>query len=120
MLTGPAQAAKPVIGSYHTNESIEKVFSESMRALTQEGFVLKFTDKAQGTIQADKMAWGSGTPAFSVFITVSKDRDVTSIVATFTKHPGIVGHSAGKWADSFGRDLKAAFPDLQIDTEKRK
>lgn len=119
MISVPASAAKTVVGTYNTSQSADKAFFEAMRSLTQEGFVLKFTDKAQGTIQADRMAWGSGTPAYSAFITISKDGHETSIVATFTKNPGIIGHSADKWANAFGRDLKIALHDLCIKVVKR-
>lgn len=115
----PAYAAKRVVNSYQTTAPADKVFSESVLALTHEGFVLKLVDKTQGTIQADKMAWGSATPAFSVFVTVAKESDGTSVEARFTKNPGIIGHSSGRWANQFGRELKEAFPDLTGAAEKR-
>lgn len=115
----PAFAAKRMVDTYRTAAPTEKVFAEAVEALTHEGFVIKLADKSQGTIQGDRIAWDSGNSAYSVFMTVSKDGDTTSIVARFTKSPGIIGHSSRKWAKKFGHEMKDTFPDLTSTAEKQ-
>lgn len=119
MLAAPALAAKRTVDTYRTSAPVEKVFAEAVKAVTHEGFVIKLAEKSQGTIQGDRIAWDSGNPAYSVFMTVSKDGDGTTVEARFTKSPGILGHSSRKWADKFGREMKEAFPDLTITAEKQ-
>lgn len=119
VLAAPALAAKRTVATYRTSAPQDKVFSEAVSAITHEGFVLKMVDKSQGTIQADRIAWDNGNPAYSVFMTVSKDGASTSIVARFTKSPGIIGHSSNKWLNKFGKELKTVFPDLTVEAEKQ-
>jgi len=119
LFTPAAHASRVTVGTYRTGTPSTEAFSGVLRALAQEGFVIKSTDKSQGTVQADRMAWGTGTAAFSVFVTVGKEGDATSIEPTFTKNPGIVGSSSDKWANAFGRELKVAFPDITVNLVKR-
>lgn len=119
LLVTPARAAKRTVDTYRTSAPIDKVFAEAVQAITHEGFVIRTADKLQGTIQGDRIAWDSGNPAYSVFMTVSKDGDATVIVARFTKSPAILGHSSRKWANKFGHEMKDAFPDLTAKAEKR-
>jgi hypothetical protein len=112
-LTPPATAEKLAVGKYRTNAAAAKVFDGIVRTLTLEQYSLRLADTSQGTIQAVKMAWGSGTEYASVFIVVHSAGNQTGIEATFTRHPGIVGGgSPRKWSAIFESDLRKLFPDL--------
>jgi hypothetical protein len=112
-LTASAHAEKLAIGKYRANASAAKVFSGVVQTLTTEQYSVRMADTSQGTAQAVKMSWGSGTEYASVFITVRPDGNQSSIEATFTRHPGIVGGgSPKKWAATFENDLRKIFPDL--------
>jgi hypothetical protein len=112
-LTGTAFAEKLFIAKYRTQEPAGNVFDDTVKAMTVEKYTLRSADKSQGTIQAIKMAWGSGTEYASVFITVHQVGNGTKVEATFTRHPGIVGGgSPHKWAAVFENDLKNSIPDL--------
>lgn len=112
-LTAPAAAEKLAIAKYRTNVPAAKVFDGVVRTITLEQYSLRLADTSQGTIQAVKMAWGSGTEYASVFIVVHPVGNQTEIEATFTRHPGIVGGgSPRKWAAVFANDLRKLFPDL--------
>ena len=112
-LTGSALAEKLVVAKYRTREPIEKVFDEAVRAITTEKYVLRLADKSQGTVQAVRMSWGSGTEYASVFISLHQSADGTSVEATFSRHPGCVGGGSPQhWAKRFEDDLKATLPDL--------
>jgi hypothetical protein len=115
-LTSTARAEKIVVANYHAQEQAETVFDEIVKTVTLEKYILRLADKSQGTIQVDKMAWGSGTEYASVFINVHRSGDKTFIQATFARHAGIVGGgSPRKWATVFQMDLSRALPDLTAD-----
>lgn len=115
-LTGTAFAEKLFVAKYRAQELVGIVFDNTVKAMTAEKYTLRSADKSQGTIQAIKMAWGSGTEYASVFITVHQAGNQTEIEATFTRHPGIVGGgSPRKWATVFENDLKNSLPDLAVE-----
>jgi hypothetical protein len=117
----PAHADKITVGTYHTKENQDKVFADTMRVLTQLRYAVKFTDKAQGAIQANKTSFDVGAEYATVFITIIKDGDGASIVATFTKRGGFVtlrGGGPDKWATLFGDELKKDLPDITADIKK--
>lgn len=112
-LTGTAVAEKQVTAKLHSQETVANVFDDTVKAMNLEKYTLKLADKSQGTIQAIKMAWGSGTEYASVFITIHQVGNRTELEATFTKHPGIIGGgSPQKWAALLKNDLKNSLPDL--------
>lgn len=122
LIAVPAHADKITVGTYRTKEAPDKVYSEAMRVLTQLRYSVKFTDKAQGAIQANKTAFGNGAEYATVFITINKDGDGASIEATFTRHAGFVALRGGgpdTWAKNFGDDLKKELPDLTAEIAKK-
>lgn len=113
LLTPVAHADKIAVATYRTHASADVAYSGVMKALVERKYTLKFANKEQQSIQADKMAWGGGGETASVFITITKKTDETEIEATFTRRSGIIGgRGPAKWAQDIADTLKLELPDL--------
>jgi hypothetical protein len=110
----PAAANKVSEVKFRSKEPIQKVFTEALRAISLQGYTVKFTDASGGTIQANKQAWGGYGEYASVLVTVRKDGDAVLVDAIFTRNSGTMGGGQPpEWAKKFGDTLKKTIPDLE-------
>ena len=108
LICAKIDAQKVAVGKYQVKENFEAVFTGVLSSVPGSKFTIKSTDKAQGTIMANRQS-SDGLESGSLFILIKKEEEgVTSIEATFTRHPGFVG--GGKvenWAKDFEIELKS-------------
>jgi hypothetical protein len=115
-----ARAEKVTVAKYRTTEKKSSVYAATIEAITHNRFTLRSTDKAQGTIQAYRAAWGGGGEFASVFITVEECGSDSCIEARFTRHSGIVGGgSPDKWASDLASELSRTIRDLTYEKERQ-
>lgn len=114
MLSIPAIADKVAEVRLRSKEPTDKVFAEALRTISLQGYSVKFTDQAHGTIQANKQAWGGYGEYASVIVTIQKSGDYVTVDAIFTRHSGTIrGGQPPQWAKKFGDELKKSIPDLE-------
>lgn len=111
------RAESPVVGTYHTKESIEKTYLATLQAASLH-FDIASSNQAQGTIQANKRSWSHEVYG-KLFIIVSKDADGVSIVATFKRVAVLKKGPLTGWATDFGDELKKTLPDLTCEVTKQ-
>lgn len=111
-------AQKTAIGKYQTKDTTDKIFSSLLKNLSIVGFVVKTTDKAQGTIQAVQ-SYG-GKEFATLFTFFHKENGQSLIEVTFTKLPGFLGGGKPEdWAKKLGKELVSDFPDMTYDVIKK-
>jgi hypothetical protein len=111
-----ATAQTTAVGKYRTGETFEKAFLTSLRTVPLSEFTVKSSDKAQGTIQANRMDKLGRKEFASLFILVTKETTNVLIEATFTRNSGFMG--GGKpvdWVKTFGDKMKVELPDLKVE-----
>lgn len=112
----PARAEKVAIWKYHTTEPFDKVYAETLQDVSLIRFIVRETNKDQGTINANLMAWGGiGGEYGALFIVISKETGGVCVKATFTRHSGSIGTGPHRWATQLGNRLREAFPDLVME-----
>jgi hypothetical protein len=115
LISAHAAAQKATICKYHTHESYDKVYVETLQAVSVARFIVRQENKEQGTINAQLMSWGGFGEYATAFIIVGKDEDGVFVRAMFTRRTGDIGTGAKSWKKNFGAALKKALPDLTED-----
>lgn len=112
------EAQKGAVLEYHTHESYDKVWVETLQAVTAARFIVRQENKEQGTINAQLMGWGGGEYA-AALVVVGKEENGVFIRVMFTRRSGDIGTGPKRWAKDFGGALKKALPDLTVEERKQ-
>ena len=118
LISVPTEAQKGAVWEYHTRESYDKVYVETLQAVTAARFIVRSEDKQQGTINAQLMGWGGGEYA-AALVVVGKEEGGVFIRVMFTRRSGDIGTGPKRWAKDFGGALKKALPDLTVEERKQ-
>jgi len=118
LISGHAIAQKAMICKYHTHEPYDKVYVETLQAVSVARFIVRQENKEQGTINAQLMSWGGFGEYAAALVIVGKDEDGVFIRAMFTRRTGDIGSGAKSWKKKFGGALKKALPDLTEDSSE--
>jgi hypothetical protein len=114
LISAPALADKVAEAKFRSKSPVDQVYAAALRTITLQGYSVKFTDQAHGTIQANKQAWGGYGEFASVIVTVTQSGEQVTVSVLFTKHSGTLGGGKPKqWAEKFGRELRKSLPDLE-------
>jgi hypothetical protein len=112
----PAGAQKASVFKYHTHEPYDKVYVETLQAVSAARFIVRQENREQGTINAQLMSWGGMGEYAAAFVIVGKDEDGVFIRAMFTRRTGDIGSGPKSWKRNFERALKKSLPDLTEDS----
>ena len=118
LISVPTEAQRGAVWEYHTRESYDKVYVETLQAVTAARFIVRSEDKQQGTINAQLMGWGGGEYA-AALVVVGKEEGGVFIRVMFTRRSGDIGTGPKRWAKDFGGALKKALPDLTVEERKQ-
>lgn len=114
VLTSVALANKTAQVRFRSKSSSDQVYTAALRAISLQGYAVRFTDPKQGTIQANKAEWGGHGDWASVIITIRQEGESTIVDAIFTRNLNTVrGGQPPKWAEKFGDELKKTILDLE-------
>jgi hypothetical protein len=106
LLSAHAIAQKALVCKYHTHEDYDKVYVETLQAVSEAKFIVRQENKEQGTINAQLMSWGGFGEYAAAFVIVGKDKDGVFIRAMFTRRTGDIGTGARNWKKKFEGSLK--------------
>jgi hypothetical protein len=111
----PAGAQKASVFKYHSHQPYDKVYVDTLEAVSAARFIVREENREQGTINAQLMSWGGMGEYAAAFVIVGKDEDGVFIRAMFTRRTGDIGSGAKSWKKNFERSLKKSLPDLTED-----
>jgi hypothetical protein len=111
-----AGAQKASVFKYHSHEPYDKVYVETLQAVSAARFIVRQENKEQGTINAQLMSWGGMGEYAAAFVIVGKDENGVFIRAMFTRRTGDIGSGAKSWKKNFEKSLKKSLPDLTEDS----
>ena len=111
----PAGAQKASVFKYHSHQPYDKVYVDTLEAVSAARFIVREENREQGTINAQLMSWGGMGEYAAAFVLVGKDEDGDFIRAMFTRRTGDIGSGAKSWKKNFERSLKKSLPDLTED-----
>jgi len=111
-----AGAQKASVFKYHSHEPYDKVYVETLQAVSAARFIVRQENREQGTINAQLMSWGGMGEYAAAFVIVGKDENGVFIRAMFTRRTGDIGSGAKSWKKNFEKSLKKSLPDLTEDS----
>jgi hypothetical protein len=111
----PAGAQKASVFKYHSHQPYDKVYVDTLEAVSAARFIVREENREQGTINAQLMSWGGMGEYAAAFVIVGNDEDGVFIRAMFTRRTGDIGSGAKSWKKNFERSLKKSLPDLTED-----
>jgi len=111
-----AEAQKASVFKYHSHQPYDKVYVDTLEAVSAAKFIVRDENRDQGTINAQLMSWGGMGEYAAAFVIVGKDEDGVFIRAMFTRRTGDIGSGAKSWKKNFERSLKKSLPDLTEDS----
>lgn len=112
----PAGAQKASVFKYHSHAPYDKVYIETLQAVSAAKFIVRQENREQGTINAQLMSWGGMGEYAAAFVIVGKDENGVFVRAMFTRRTGDIGSGAKSWKKNFERSLKKSLPDLTEDS----
>src|ERR1035438_4115358 len=83
LISAHAIAQKATICKYHSHEAYDKVYVETLQAVSVAKFIVRQENKEQGTINAQLMSWGGFGEYAAAFIILGKDSDAVFIGVMF-------------------------------------
>jgi hypothetical protein len=111
-----AGAQKASVFKYHSHQPYDKVYVDTLEAVSAARFIVREENREQGTINAQLMSWGGMGEYAAAFVIVGKDENGVFIRAMFTRRTGDIGSGAKSWKKNFERSLKKSLPDLTEDS----